>query len=154
MHVEASTPPGQVYHVLLIITDGVIHDMDETIQALVDASHELPFSVIIVGVGNTDFENMQKLDSDDQLLMSNRGERASADIVQFVPFRKFQGNPTLLAKETLAELPRQITQYMKRRNFIPAMPEMMNNADIMPLGAEVPQNFAPQVMQHMEHAAH
>jgi len=29
-----------------------------------------------------------------------------ADIVQFVPFRDFKNNPTLLAKETLDEVPR------------------------------------------------
>jgi hypothetical protein len=39
---------------LLIITDGVINDMDATVTALVQASGQ-PLSVIIVGVGNEDF---------------------------------------------------------------------------------------------------
>ncbi|NXP73176.1 CPNE2 protein, partial [Ramphastos sulfuratus] len=42
------------YFILLIITDGVISDMDETRQAVVQASR-LPMSIIIVGVGNADF---------------------------------------------------------------------------------------------------
>ena len=42
------------YLVLMIITDGVIHDMDETIKLIVRGA-DLPLSIIIVGVGNEDF---------------------------------------------------------------------------------------------------
>ena len=149
MHVASSTPPGQVYHVLLILTDGAIHDMEETKSAIVQASHELPFSIIIVGVGKSNFDAMDALDSDEQLLMCNTGQRARADIVQFVPFRKFQGNPTLLAKEVLAELPAQITNYMKWKNIIPAPPQQITNAEILPLGTDIPNQFAPLIMQTM-----
>lgn len=122
MYQASQTPPGVVYHVLLILTDGAIHDMEETKTAIVEASHNLPFSIIIVGVGNSNFDAMDALDSDEQLLRCNTGQQARADIVQFVPFRKFQGNPTLLAKEVLAELPKQLTTYMKWRNIIPTPP--------------------------------
>lgn len=74
---------------LLIITDGVITDMDLTRIAIVEASR-LPMSIIIVGVGGADFSAMEFLDSDDKLLTSPRGDVASRDIVQFVPFRDFQ----------------------------------------------------------------
>lgn len=39
-------PENQVYHVLLIVTDGVINDMSNTLNALVAAA-DLPFSVIM-----------------------------------------------------------------------------------------------------------
>ena len=42
------------YQILLILTDGDIHDMPETKELLVLMSY-LPCSVIIVGVGNADF---------------------------------------------------------------------------------------------------
>ncbi|NWT90102.1 CPNE3 protein, partial [Lanius ludovicianus] len=42
------------YFVLLIITDGEITDLDQTRQAIVNAS-KLPMSIIIVGVGEADF---------------------------------------------------------------------------------------------------
>lgn len=45
------------YLVLLIITDGAIHDMEDSIRSLVSAS-ELPLSVLIIGVGN-DFSSME-----------------------------------------------------------------------------------------------
>lgn len=79
----------QQYYVLLIITDGVITDMDLTRIAIVEASR-LPMSIIIVGVGGADFSAMEFLDSDDKLLTSPRGDVAARDIVQFVPFRDFQ----------------------------------------------------------------
>jgi hypothetical protein len=121
--IAQSTPHASVFHVLLILTDGDIHDMRETITSIVDASHTAPFSIIIVGVGSDSFTKMNDLDSDDALLRDYNGRTAARDIVQFVPFRKFQGNSTLLAREVLAELPKQITDYMKFHNIVPRPPE-------------------------------
>ena len=46
----------------------------------------------ILGVGNADFDAMHDLDGDGKLLKSPiNGQRASRDIVQFVPFRKLIG---------------------------------------------------------------
>ena len=44
---------------LLLITDGIIDDMDDTIAEIVEIS-QLPLSIIIVGVGIEDFFNMEK----------------------------------------------------------------------------------------------
>jgi hypothetical protein len=79
----------QQYFILLIITDGVISDMEETRHAVVQAS-KLPMSIIIVGVGNADFAAMEFLDGDSRRLRSHTGEEAARDIVQFVPFREFR----------------------------------------------------------------
>uniref|UniRef100_A0A8C9ZRK2 Copine-3 n=1 Tax=Sander lucioperca TaxID=283035 RepID=A0A8C9ZRK2_SANLU len=106
------------YFVLLIITDGVITDMDQTRTAIVEASR-LPMSIIIVGVGGADFSEMEALDSDDKLLCSPRGDVASRDIVQFVPFRDFQGNSVALAQSVLAELPDQVTSFFKSYKLKP-----------------------------------
>uniref|UniRef100_A0A8C0DSR6 Copine-2 n=1 Tax=Balaenoptera musculus TaxID=9771 RepID=A0A8C0DSR6_BALMU len=80
------------YFILLIITDGVISDMEETRHAVVQAS-KLPMSIIIVGVGNADFAAMEFLDGDSRTLHSHTGEEAARDIVQFVPFREFRNPP-------------------------------------------------------------
>uniref|UniRef100_A0A8D0BB15 Copine-2 n=1 Tax=Salvator merianae TaxID=96440 RepID=A0A8D0BB15_SALMN len=107
------------YFILLIITDGVISDMDETRHAIVQAS-KLPMSIIIVGVGNADFAAMEFLDGDNRVLRSYTGEEAVRDIVQFVPFREFRSAPKeTLAKAVLAELPQQVVQYFKRQNLPP-----------------------------------
>uniref|UniRef100_A0A671VV19 Copine-2 n=1 Tax=Sparus aurata TaxID=8175 RepID=A0A671VV19_SPAAU len=110
------------YFTLLIITDGVISDMDETRDAIVQAS-KLPMSIIIIGVGNADFAAMEFLDGDASVLRSSTGEEAVRDIVQFVPFRDFRNAPKeTLAKSVLAELPQQVTQYFKQRNLPPINP--------------------------------
>lgn len=75
----------QQYFILLIITDGEITDLDQTRQAIVNAS-KLPMTIIIVGVGEADFKAMEFLDRDDGVLKSLTGEPAAQDIVQFVPF--------------------------------------------------------------------
>lgn len=117
---EQVSQANQRYFILLMITDGEICDMSETIGAIVRASR-LPMSIIIVGVGNADFTNMNILDCDDGLL-KHKNEVAMREIVQFVPFSKFASNYTLLAEETLAEVPSQVTKYFSMKNIIPKEP--------------------------------
>lgn len=74
---------------MLLLTDGVITDFDDARQAIVHASG-LPMSIIIVGVGNADFSEMQMLDGDDGVLRAPSGQPVHRDIVQFVPFRDFK----------------------------------------------------------------
>uniref|UniRef100_A0A8D0L895 C2 domain-containing protein n=1 Tax=Sphenodon punctatus TaxID=8508 RepID=A0A8D0L895_SPHPU len=112
------------YFVLLIITDGVISDMAQTKEAIVNAA-KLPMSIIIVGVGQAEFDAMVELDGDD-IRISSRGKIAERDIVQFVPFRDYidrTGNHVLsmarLAKDVLAEIPDQFISYMKGRGIKP-----------------------------------
>ena len=50
-----------VYYILMILTDGQINDMNETVKKIIDCC-DLPLSIIIVGVGNADFSNMEILD--------------------------------------------------------------------------------------------
>lgn len=72
-----------------MLTDGVLSDMSNTKHAIVQASR-LPMSLIIVGVGNADFTDMNELDGDSGVLRSPSGEPVKRDIVQFVPFRDFK----------------------------------------------------------------
>lgn len=119
----AAIQDGSQYFVLLIITDGIITDMQQTQQAIVNASR-LPMSIIIVGVGDADFTDMDVLDGD-EVRVSHNGVYAERDIVQFVPFNDFlnRGDMALsqaaLAKEVLAEIPDQFLSYMKKRNIKP-----------------------------------
>jgi hypothetical protein len=83
-------------------------------------------SIIIIGVGDENFINMRKLDSDDMKLRSSTGKIAKRDIVQFVPIKQyldstnqgqgfgaFNGVNDALADAVLKELPRQVTNYFK-----------------------------------------
>jgi len=109
-------------------------------QAIVEASR-LPLSIIIVGVGSANFQQMDILDGDIVRLSAN-GVFAERDIVQFVPYRdSYSWMATIcpemagkwsssydstrrltkvkLAQEVLAEIPDQLTSFMKSRDIIP-----------------------------------
>ncbi|XP_027131162.1 copine-4 [Larimichthys crocea] len=119
---EVHTKEAMQYFILLILTDGVITDMADTREAIVQASH-LPMSVIIVGIGNADFSDMQMLDGDDGILRSPKGEPVLRDIVQFVPFRNFKhASPAALAKTVLAEVPNQVVDYYNSKGIKPKVP--------------------------------
>eukprot|EP00092_Neocalanus_flemingeri_P106493 GFUD01136651.1.p1 GENE.GFUD01136651.1~~GFUD01136651.1.p1 ORF type:complete len:613 (+),score=118.61 GFUD01136651.1:100-1938(+) len=146
------------YFVLLIITDGVITDLDATKNAVIHASG-LPLSIIIVGVGSEDFSAMDELDSDDSLL-TNNGRTAQRDIVQFVEMQKFISgsgshyvtwNKDLLAREVLFEIPEQLVGYMKAKKFKPigkrpARPTQTNSQlPYNPSAQSPPPGYAPSV---------
>jgi hypothetical protein len=101
------------YAILMIITDGLINDMDKTIDEIVEASY-LPISLIIIGVGSADFFNMNILDADDNPLKSSNGKIQERDNVQFVEYTKYEGNYDKLAEEVLEEIPLQIQQYYQK----------------------------------------
>ncbi|CAG7721403.1 unnamed protein product [Allacma fusca] len=137
---------GEEYYVLIIITDGVITDMPQTKEAIVAAS-SLPLSIIIIGVGGADFDAMEELDGD-SVRISYNGRVAERDIVQFVPYRDAyswlattsgptsgtgswsnENSPDFtnrfaqsqLAAEVLAEIPDQLTSFMKSKGIIPSI---------------------------------
>ena len=106
------------YHILMILTDGIIVDQQKTIDALVEGSF-LPLSVIIIGIGNDHFKEMIQLDGDDIPLISSNGIKRMRDLVQFVPFNKFRNDPNELAAQVLEEVPRQIMEYYTMNNIFP-----------------------------------
>eukprot|EP00250_Pteridium_aquilinum_P002224 c12414_g1_i1 orf=138-1862(+) len=113
----ASQVMARKYCVLLILTDGVITDLQESVNALVNASG-LPLSILIVGIGGANFTEMEFLDADKGRLQSSDKRFAVRDIVQFVPLRDSTG-PVSLARMLLAELPTQFLDYMQSKGIFP-----------------------------------
>ncbi|GLT60298.1 hypothetical protein SLA2020_330700 [Shorea laevis] len=116
---QSLTSGAKKYFVLLIITDGVVTDLQETKDAIVKAS-DLPLSILIVGVGGADFKEMEILDADKgERLESSTGRVASRDIVQFVPLRDVQAGEISVVQALLAELSTQFLMYMRSRDIKP-----------------------------------
>ena len=113
-----SVEANRTYPVLLLLTDGAIHDMDET-RDLIYLLASKPCSIIIVGVGNADFSSMEQLDGDGGRLTNQMGRPCPRDIVQFVLFNEAirRGN---LAEQVLQEVPKQLVSYM-RISSVPAV---------------------------------
>jgi hypothetical protein len=111
-----------IYNILLILTDGMINDMDDTVTSVVEASN-YPLSIIIVGIGTSgDFDSMNILDGDGGVLTDSSGRRSSRDIVQFVPFFRFANDGAKLAEQVLAEIPRQLVDYYRITKQPPSDP--------------------------------
>eukprot|EP01090_Pellita_catalonica_P015395 TRINITY_DN416_c0_g1_i3.p1 TRINITY_DN416_c0_g1~~TRINITY_DN416_c0_g1_i3.p1 ORF type:complete len:372 (-),score=89.79 TRINITY_DN416_c0_g1_i3:37-1152(-) len=118
--------------------------MKATIREIVEASTQ-PLSIVIVGIGNDEFENMDELDADDKPLM-HKGKEMNRDIVQFVPFRKFKNHPERLAAETLMEIPAQLTSFMSIAGIAPlAAPQVWQGLRAPQGGAGVPTGLRPGV---------
>jgi hypothetical protein len=119
---HSNPQPGedQKYFILMIVCDGVINDMQQTIDEVVRGS-ETPLSIIIVGVGDEDFSMMDELDADDKPLYSVADKKyMSRDIVQFVPFNEFKDKSYhQLAMATLDEIPREVVNYFISRKVLP-----------------------------------
>ena len=120
MEVDKEIDEGKLYnyHIIMILTDGMIDDMAETKDSLVAASF-LPISVIIIGIGNGDFSKMNVLDADVVPLFDSTGRKADRDLVQFVPYNEFKGNPQKLAEQVLEEIPRQVVEYFQHKGIQP-----------------------------------
>ena len=108
------------YIILMILTDGVIHDIQESIDQLVEGS-DTPLSVIIVGVGKENFKLMHQLDSDEHKLVNEDGKQAERDICQFVNFNEFHDKPIGdFAEAVLEELPHQVVSFMDMKHISPS----------------------------------
>ena len=100
------------YGILMILTDGIINDMEETLKLIVDCSF-LPLSIIIIGIGNANFDNMEILDGDEIPLTDFDKRVSKRDLVQFVQYEKFKekNDKEELADVVLEEIPRQVEEY-------------------------------------------
>ncbi|KAI3969143.1 hypothetical protein MKW92_052889 [Papaver armeniacum] len=142
---EESLHDQTKYFVLLIITDGVVTDLQETIDCLVRAS-DLPLSILIVGVGDADFNNMEILDADN-------GNRLKSRTGQFCNTRHCtvcayaQSNQLSVVQSLLEELPGQFLAYMRSRDIKPLN---INEAKASGMAAAVPHvpNFSTELL-HM-----
>ena len=95
---------NSIYHVLMILTSGSLTDLPDTINAMNEASN-LPFSLIIIGIGNDTFEKMMNLD------VNAIGLNKKRESIQFTKFNKYKNNPEELPIDVLKNIPNQIIEY-------------------------------------------
>jgi hypothetical protein len=119
MTVEDLNNKKFIYSILVIMTDGKVEDYQDTVNSIVKAS-EYPISIIIVGIGQNKFENMNVLADDNNRLIDLKGKSAVRDIVKFLPFTKFENNEPVLAEQIFKEVPRQIVEYFSMNGISPA----------------------------------
>jgi hypothetical protein len=97
------------YCVLLILTDGMPQEIEETKRKL-NVYGSVPLSVIFVGLGRSGFSAMHDLTSQAGAQRNN---------VTFVEFRHHQHDPTSLGMAALQNMPNQLVEYMVQNNIHP-----------------------------------
>jgi methyl coenzyme M reductase subunit C-like uncharacterized protein (methanogenesis marker protein 7) len=107
---------------LLILTAGSVEDVNETKQQLIEASND-PLSVVIVGIGETDFSGMEFLDAFDY--QGNEGR----DITKFVRFNDYKSY-NALTEAVLDEIPGQLVSYYYDRGIFPGTDEGYSQEDV------------------------
>lgn len=114
------------YTILLILTAGNVEDVQETKEHLIDASNE-PLSVVILGIGDADFQSMEFLDDFDP---ENEDGR---DITKFVEFNDYRSY-NALTEAVLDEIPDQLVDYYYGRGMMPGRDEGYNpdNVEVQP----------------------
>lgn len=99
------------YHILLILTDGDINDIDDS-AALLSKFSSLPFSVLIIGIGNNNFSEMKMLKNS-----INKQEFTNLRL-NFVRFNEFRDEPEKLTSEILKIIPNDVIDYYEENDVI------------------------------------
>ncbi|KAL7560832.1 hypothetical protein ACA910_013268 [Epithemia clementina (nom. ined.)] len=110
------------YTILLILTSGNVENAKETKDCLISASDD-PLSVVIVGIGDTDFTSMEFLDEHDP---TTEGGRDITKFVRFGDYRSFNA----LTEAVLDEIPQQLVDYYYSKNIMPGQMEDFNEHDV------------------------
>jgi len=129
---KASKDQGSTtYYLLFILTDGLIHDMEQTLNCLVEAA-KLPLSVIIVGIGDADLKKLDVFNGEGDLYNS-AGDKVDRKLHQFYSFGRF-GNEEELLQTVLKDIPKQVATYMDKMNIEPLQKdsiEKITNTKVM-----------------------
>ena len=107
--------PTSIYHILVIISDGNNHDVDEMTRQLIK-SERYPISVCIVGVGDENFSKMLQMDSRTKPLEDKDGNKSERDMCQFVRYNDFKDRPDKLTEYMLNVIPSQVEAYYRASN--------------------------------------
>ena len=98
------------YHILLIISDGFIEDIQDTIDSIIESS-KYPLSIIIIGVGASVNNDMKRLNGESGKLISSSGEILKKDIVQYVHYNDYADDINKLTEAVLKYIPDQVSDY-------------------------------------------
>ncbi|XP_021360140.1 copine-3-like isoform X2 [Mizuhopecten yessoensis] len=115
----------QVYTVLLVITDGVINDMNNVMKRLIEKSHRA-LSVVFVGVGPADFSLMEHFsDNTGFLKLEKTGRLSERQNTHFLPYRKDVEEPErdmMMKRDVMTVLSKHVLQFYK--NVEPNKPRL------------------------------
>ena len=106
-----------IYNVLMIITDGIIEDINNVINSVVDAQ-SLPLSINIIGIGEEPTQEMRRLNMELGPLYDGYGKRMDRKVVTYIHFQKYQNNFNMLKNELMKTIPENVIEYLNNYSKI------------------------------------
>ena len=100
-----------IYNVLMIITDGIIDDIHDVIDSVVDAQ-SLPLSINIIGIGEEPTEEMRTLNLERGPLYDSKNRRMDRKVVTYIHFQGYQNNFHLLKNDLMKKIPENVIEYL------------------------------------------
>ena len=117
--VNANKNGRQCYSTLVILTTGIISDLQDSIDAVCAAAEDAPLSIILIGIGKSDFADVHKLVRGE----SNNGVPLARDIMQFVSMSDFNGNARECVAEAFQNIQEQCVQHFTGSGVKPFPPK-------------------------------
>ena len=111
------------YTLLLVLTAGNVENVVETKKQLIEASED-PLSVVIVGIGDADFSQMEFLDEHDP---RKEGGRDITKFVRFSDYKSFNA----LTEAVLDEIPDQLVEYYYNKEIMPGQLEEFDEDKVL-----------------------
>lgn len=99
-----------------------MENVKETKKKLIKVSDD-PLSVVIVGIGDANFDGMEFLDEHDP---EKEGGRDITKFVRFSDYKSFNA----LTEAVLEEIPEQVVGYFYERDILPGQLEQLDGDDV------------------------
>jgi len=106
-YIKKSEYPQYTYSIILILTDGNIIDIEKAKDILIDYQ-DLPFSLVIIGIGGETFHELDALDGSKYRISNSKNEKAKRDMITFVQYTPDQNE---ISRKSLEAIPKQIEEY-------------------------------------------
>mmetsp|Transcript_34000 Transcript_34000/g.33548 ORF Transcript_34000/g.33548 Transcript_34000/m.33548 type:complete len:124 (+) Transcript_34000:1306-1677(+) len=101
------------YNIMLVITNEPVADMEKTITEINKASN-LPMSILIIGLGDKDFQKLEMLKTE----ITPEGS-SSRETAKFWKFNRSKDRLGELTEKVLSGIPEQIVEYMSLNRIEP-----------------------------------
>ncbi|KAL7556565.1 hypothetical protein ACA910_009082 [Epithemia clementina (nom. ined.)] len=114
----------QCYAVLVILTTGAISDVQDSIDTICAAADDSPLSIAVIGIGESDFVDAQKLvGGEDGKLHHSNGVPIARNNISFATMADFGGNARDCVGEVFQDVPEQFVQYFMQAGIKPLPPK-------------------------------
>jgi len=110
-------PENYFIFLLLISNPPKREDIKKCIDAFIENTY-LPLSVVVIGIGDKDFKDIQNLFSNKHKYSSKEIEKMRSN-VSFCPLKDFNFKYDLALSECLKEIPKQMVEYFKNNMTSP-----------------------------------